>query len=162
MNKKTIFRLKPFNKKHIVVQIKNSDICCISTVKKYLFGLIVISYVITVVGIPVYYHYCGGELEEINYVLKSSSCCGGEEDDSQEEDNGCCKDENYVLKSSTDFTLKSTNDYVFSNDSDIAYISLPFKSSINRLISFPSFVYSNPPQSRVQHSLVISTSILRI
>ena len=146
----------------MLVQIKNSDICCISTLKKYVFSFVVISYVITVIGIPVYYHYCGGELEEINYVLKSNSCCGGEEDDSAEENNGCCKDENIILKSNTDFTLKSSDDYIFSKDSDVAYIALPFQSSIKRLISFPSFVYANAPQARVQHSLVISTSVLRI
>ncbi|WP_317897250.1 HYC_CC_PP family protein [Aurantibacillus circumpalustris] len=132
----------------------------ISNLKKYLFGLVVITYVITVIGIPVYYHYCGGELEEINYVLKGSNCCG--DDDSQEENDGCCKNESHVLKSNIDFTFKTTGDYVFLKDSGINYSSLPFKSSIKRLISIPSFVYVNTPPSRVQHSLVISTSVLRI
>lgn len=118
---------------------------------------------ITVVGIPVYYHYCGGELEEINYVLKSSGCCGGEEDDSSESDNGCCKDENLVLKSNVDFTLKGFNDYTFVKTfSEVCYISLPFSMSVHELKSLVSDVYAEFPPPKLQQDLVISTSVLRI
>jgi hypothetical protein len=116
--------------------------------------------VVTAVGVPVYYHYCGGELEEVNYVLKGNSCCGGE--DTQEEDNGCCKDENYILKSDTDFTIKDLQDYSFLKSNEVSYVTLPFSVSINHLLAFPRFVHIKSPPAKLQHTLVISTSVLRI
>jgi hypothetical protein len=68
---------------------------------KYLFGLVIAIYLVSNIGIPVYYHYCGGELESVNALFKSSSCCGDDED----EDSGCCQNETKVLaqKSETSF-----------------------------------------------------------
>jgi hypothetical protein len=63
-------------------------------------------YTLSVLGIPVYFHYCGGELEKVDFITQSSSCCGDEESDIPEENNGCCKDETLVLQSATDALLK--------------------------------------------------------
>jgi hypothetical protein len=68
---------------------------------KYLFALVVTIYLASNTGIPVYYHYCGGELESVSTLFKSSSCCGDDED----EDSGCCQNETKVFaqKSETSF-----------------------------------------------------------
>lgn len=118
---------------------------------------------ITVIGIPVYYHYCGGELEEISYVLKSNSCCGEEEDESEQASNDCCKDENRILKSNIDFTIKSQDDYTLVKTfSQVFYISLPFTTTNDHSSASLLSVYAKHPPANLQHSLVISTSVLRI
>jgi hypothetical protein len=68
---------------------------------KYLFGLVVAIYLVSNIGIPVYYHYCGGELESVNALFKTSSCCSNDEDESSD----CCQNETKVLaqKSETSF-----------------------------------------------------------
>ncbi len=116
------------------------------------------------VGIPVYLHYCGGELEEINYVMKADSCCGGEDDHSDEDaDNGCCEDEEFLFKSNTDFTLKELNSFkIFKVCANFSSIFLPsfaftiepkFNNSFNKNFVPPPKLYSN---------LIIRTSVLRI
>jgi hypothetical protein len=116
-----------------------------------------------VIGIPVYLHYCGGELEKVNYVIKGDSCCGGMEDDTEESDSDCCKDENLVLKSTTDFTLKQFHNYDYvKNFTHLFFLDLPFSSSISVPKSFVFITRSEYPPPRVQNSLVISTSVLRI
>jgi len=59
-----------------------------------------------VLGIPVYFHYCGGELEKVDFVTKGSSCCDDQESDVPEENDGCCKDETLVLQSAKDALVK--------------------------------------------------------
>lgn len=126
--------------------------------------MVVTAYVISAIGIPVFLHYCGGELEKINYVVKSTSCCGGEEDDSEPMDDGCCKDENMVLKSNPDFTLKqNTTSNLVKTFCDLFYLDLPFsvntftkQSYLNNLASLEA------PPPKVQNTLVISSSVLRI
>ena len=34
-------------------------------------------------SIPVFLHYCGGEVENVNFVIKGSTACCGEEEDSE-------------------------------------------------------------------------------
>ena len=135
----------------------------ITTFNKYLFGIVVTAYVVMVIGIPVYFHYCGGELEKINYVMRGDSCCGGEEDDSAAEDNGCCKDESLVLKNNTDFTLKHPdNHHLVKLFSQLFYLNLPFSQVIVRENPFLAFSGRQFPPPKLQNDLIISTSVLRI
>lgn len=53
---------------------------------------------------PVYLHYCGGNLEEISYLVKTSNCCGEEE--SEEEASDCCRNEHFYLKYNPDFSFQ--------------------------------------------------------
>jgi len=125
---------------------------------KLLFGLIVVSYVITTLGIPVYLHYCGGELEEVNFVLKGSSCCG---DEVPPEDSDCCKDEGLVLKSNLDFTLKE-----FSIKKIQAPEHTLYHSNFSRLSfsveKFVAHVFSNPVLPPLLQDEIVSTTVLRI
>jgi len=59
-----------------------------------------------VVGVPVYFHYCGDELAKIDYVMKGGGCCD-DEDDAQDE-NSCCHDESKFLLNTQDFTIKNS------------------------------------------------------
>lgn len=124
-----------------------------------MFGLIVISYVITVIGIPVYFHYCGGELEEISYLTKANSCCGEEEP----EDDGCCKDESLIVKSTVDFTIKKSDSFLpLKTVCDLFYVSMPYSEvSLCNRCSCPSIRTEFPPPP-FQNTLLISTSVLRI
>lgn len=61
---------------------------------KFLFALIAGVYLMNSVGVPVYYHYCGGELESVSAVFKPDACCDGME---EEEDSDCCKNEVKVI-----------------------------------------------------------------
>jgi hypothetical protein len=70
----------------------------ISKIKKYFSGLLVLVYLVTVTGVPVYNHYCGGELEEVSLLLKSNDCCGEEEEDA-----GCCSNEDLYIRNAQDF-----------------------------------------------------------
>jgi len=137
------------------------DICCINLFKKYLFGLIVASYLATVIGIPVYLHYCGGELEEVSYLTKATGCCGEEEDET--EDNGCCKNESHVLVNAADFTLNSFNSALpVKSYTELFYGATPFElSSVDlKIESFKQFIESPPP--RLQHDRMLASTLLRI
>lgn len=123
----------------------------------------VTAYVISAVGIPVFLHYCGGELEKINYVMKSTSCCGGEEDDSEPMDDGCCKDENMVIKNNPDFTLKqNTTSHLVKTFCALFYLHLPFSNTTFTIHPVLNLASLEAPPPKVQNTLVISSSVLRI
>ncbi|MEI8136205.1 MAG: hypothetical protein WCH21_02660 [Bacteroidota bacterium] len=108
-------------------------------------------------------HYCGGELEKVNFVIKGASNCCGEDETSEPMDDGCCKDENILIKDNTHFTFKQqiNTDFVKSF-CDVFYTSLHFideKLNINYKLNILSI---EAPPPKLQASLVISTSVLRI
>lgn len=116
-----------------------------------------------VIGIPVYFHYCGGELEKINYVMKGDSFCDGEEDDSGPQGNGCCKDESLVLKNNADFTLKHSDNYnLVKLFSQLFYVNLPFSQVMFQECLLLTSINREFPPPKLQNDLVISTSVLRI
>jgi hypothetical protein len=124
--------------------------------------LIVTSYFTAVVGIPVYLHYCGGELENVSYLIKKVTCCGEEEEDS-EDMGGCCKDENVVLRCAPDFTLKQINtNHFIKAVCELFNVSTPaFNIQIPKI--FENILFSDLfPPPKLQNSLVISTSVIRI
>ena len=117
-------------------------------------------YLVTVIGIPVYMHYCGGELEKVNYVIKSNGCCGEEED--SDDMSGCCKDESLVARYSPDFTAKKINvgvDFILI-PTDLAFSIVPHISLPNsKELSVSEFLF--PPPKLLQNDIVL-TSIIRI
>lgn len=64
------------------------------------FSFLVLVYITVTVGIPVYLHYCGGELETVSAFVKDGSCCEGEDED---EPDGCCKNETKHVLFKVDF-----------------------------------------------------------
>jgi hypothetical protein len=126
--------------------------------KKYLFSFLVATYLVTIVGIPVYFHYCGGDLENIYYVIKGNSCCGEEE---SEMNSDCCHDENIVIQSNPDITLKSYNGIIlYKSDVQYADVNLIFNKPDFQSYSIVSSYYLPPP--RLHQQLIINTTVLRI
>lgn len=120
----------------------------------------VIVYVTTAIGIPVYMHYCGGELEKVSFLMKSNSCCGEEEEDM---DDGCCADENSVARYAPDFTTKKINTgadiLVPSTDLFFTTIFITGFNLLHTNLITPQFVF--PPPKLVQ-SEIVKLSVLRI
>lgn len=136
------------------------DICRIAAFKKYLFANLVIIYVITAAGIPVYAHYCGGELESINYLVKGSSCCGEEEEESSKD---CCKDENHILKSSVDFTYKSFGQHILIKAVNDLLITTLFYPVHSTEVTNDCYLANNIPlPPKLQSGALIATSVIRI
>jgi len=123
----------------------------------------VAAYVVSVAGIPIYLHYCGGELEEVSYLHKSGGCCGDEDSKEASSDDGCCKDENLVLKNTTDFTLKKLNNYDFVKTcSELSYTSLPFLYFSFNMPETPApGIFKSPPPG-LQNKLIIATMVIRV
>lgn len=122
-----------------------------------------IAYFIGSIGIPVYLHYCDGELEKITYLKKATNCCGEESDDSEEDENGCCKNENVIVKNVTDFTFKNevnkklTISILHLFNSSFFIPLTQFASNENAVFKKHLF----PPPKRMQINIV-STSVLII
>ncbi len=115
-----------------------------------------------VIGLPVYLHYCGGELEKVNVLIKGTSCCGEDEDESAM-DAGCCKDEQVVLKSNVDFTFAQINpNHFIKSVQDVFYsASNPFLLSVPKAITLVKPDSEFPPPKLFQKQ-IIATSVLRI
>lgn len=134
----------------------------IRILRKYLFALTVITYLVTSAGVPIYLHYCGGELEQVNYVIKSDGCCGDEESTDAENDS-CCRNESLLLVNSSDFVLKVADDALTSALSSGVAILLPWS------VSFPDrtdlcyccliSIFDQPP---CEQQLTINSTVFRI
>lgn len=116
-------------------------------------------YVTTAIGIPVYMHYCGGELEKVSFLIEAPGCCEGEEPG---EADGCCDNENTVARYSPDFTVKKVVDSNF-NIADLNLFVVATSIFDFRIESNSVFVskYFFPPPD-ILHSNIIRTTFLRI
>ncbi len=116
-------------------------------------------YVTAAIGIPVYMHYCGGELEEVSFLVKAKGCCEGEEPGEADD---CCDNENTFARYSPDFTTKK----VVDSDFQIADLNLftvshsVFNSKIESSSVLTSKYFFPPPD--LLHSNIIRTTFLRI
>lgn len=141
-----------------------ADICGIRKLSTYLFAVIIFSYVFTAIGVPVYLHYCGGELEKVNVGIKTKGCCGDDEADSNGDMDGsdCCKDEHLFLQNHHAFTLSAANYKVYQLNG-LALPLLP-RITIRPVNSFKylsPFNAKEPPPKRIG-SLLVSCSVLII
>jgi hypothetical protein len=97
--------------------------------RKFIFTLIVGIYLLNSIGIPVYYHYCGGELEKVTALFKTNTCCDGEE---EENDSDCCQNVEKILLQHHESRLAEKN--VFANN-DEAFVTpdlLEFKGESSK------------------------------
>lgn len=123
---------------------------------KYAFAAAVFIYVLAALGMPVYLHYCGGEVEEISYLVKAGSCCDGEDT----EENDCCHDEGVVLQYQEDFTLKTPG-----SDLILAVIDLPSFHKPQNNFSFSSytlFTHTEHVLPPLQQAEINAVTVLRI
>lgn len=132
----------------------------IKHLKKYLFAIVVSTYVLTATGIPVYLHYCGGELEEISYLTKANSCCG---DEDTGEDSDCCKNESHILKNSTDFVSKTeVSSLPLQSCVSVFFLSKLFQFELNSQVKhIHNYAKSHSPPRPEQDSL-LEITVLRI
>jgi len=116
-------------------------------------------YLTTAIGVPVYLHYCGGELEKVSFIVKSNSCCGEEEEDM---DSDCCANENTVARYSPDFTVKKAIDSNFNITGINLFTLAPVLFDL-KIESSPVFIskYFFPPPD-ILHTNIIQTTFLRI
>ena len=117
-------------------------------------------YLTTAIGVPVYMHYCGGELEKVSYLIKSKGCCGSDDEAGMD---GCCQDENFVARCAPDFTAKKINsgvDFVLPCF-DLVLTDLFYKEFIFEKTSSSLSEFLFPPPKLLQENIV-RTSILRI
>jgi hypothetical protein len=119
----------------------------------------VVVYLTTAIGIPVYMHYCGGELEKVSYLIKSDGCCSEDEDGDM---GGCCQNENTFAQCAPDFTVKKVIDSNFNiADFDLFTVApLLFDLKIEN-ISFVVSKYFIPPPDSL-HQDIIQSTFLRI
>jgi len=122
--------------------------------------LVVFTYVFSTVGISVFSHYCGGELEEVALFSKPTSCCGEDESEMEE---GCCKNEITHVSFQQDFTF-----FQLIKDCKVPVIELPLFNFTTLLFDLSgisegtvSFKKDFPPPNLVQQDIV-SISVLRI
>ncbi len=85
---------------------------------KYFFAFVVAVYLVNNIGLPVYYHYCGGELESVNALFKTDNCCGGEED----EDSDCCQNETKIISQKSESPLPSLQFKMVAPVIDLNYL----------------------------------------
>lgn len=123
--------------------------------------MVVLIYVMSTVGVSVFSHYCGGELEKVTLFSKTKSCCGEEDEADMEE--GCCKNESVHLAFQKDFTFYTVAKNIKAPVNQLFILS----SSINHLTalnlvnrSFFHYKKVHPPDL-VQQDL-ISCSVIRI
>jgi hypothetical protein len=118
----------------------------------------VLAYLVMVIGIPVYFHYCGGELEEISYIVKSNGCCG---DESDEDESGCCKNEDVHLQYAADFTFKQVNTAdIILPSATLPSLSLDLFSDRAVPINNAKFHTGHPPSP--PGDILIQISVLRV
>lgn len=129
---------------------------------KIFIAFVAIIYVLSTVGVSVFSHYCGGELEKVSLFTKTKSCCGDQEE-SDMGDDGCCKDEIAHVSFQKDFTfytlIKTIKApvqelFIIKPDFNIA----PLKSLISDFLSIDRKVH---PPNLVQQDIV-ECSVVRV
>jgi len=118
--------------------------------------------VLSTVGVSVFSHYCGGELEKVTLFSKTKSCCGGEEE-AEMTDDDCCKNELVHVSFQKDFTF-----YQIVKDCKAPVLVLAIFNFQNSIFNFnhaaESLISVNvefPPPKLVQ-SNIVSCSVIRI
>ncbi|HQQ94635.1 MAG TPA: hypothetical protein PLQ93_08785 [Bacteroidia bacterium] len=138
-----------------------TDICFVKKAKSYLLSALLLAYSFSMLGVPVYFHYCDGTLEQINILSKGKTCCS---DDSGQDSDAmdCCKDEQIVLKGTNEALLKPLEQLKKLNACDVLVLPVGFLNLAFRPVyTAPQLLpFENPPPNhRLQ---LISTFVLRI
>lgn len=129
---------------------------------KIFISFVVVVYVMSTIGVSVFSHYCGGELEKVTLFSKTKSCCGEEEEVAMDDD-GCCKDEIAHVSFQKDFTfytlvknIKAPVNELFIVQSDFNLVF--FKTHIADFLSIDEKAH---PPNLVQQDIV-SCSVIRV
>ena len=127
---------------------------------KIFIAFVAIVYVMSTIGVSVFSHYCGGELEHVTLFSKTKSCCGEEESDMGD---GCCKDVVTHVSFQKDFTFAQ-----LKSDYKVPFLALAIFNFQHSIFNFngtdDSFITVNkeyPPPNLVQREIV-SCSVIRV
>ncbi|MBC7693921.1 MAG: hypothetical protein H7141_00595 [Burkholderiales bacterium] len=132
-----------------------------NNISKIFISIVAIIYVLSTIGVSVFSHYCGGELEKVTLFSKTKSCCGNEEETDIED--GCCKNEIVHVAFQKDFTFYTLANNIKAPVSQLFIVV----SSINNLLdpqSANTLFFNHKkvhPPDLVQQELV-SCSVIRI
>lgn len=114
----------------------------------------------SVLGVPVYFHYCEGKLENVDFVTQGNGCCC-DADEEPGEKNNCCKDETLILQSDKNALIKS-NERMIKQSSFLLFAVLPHLSCN---LNFPKKLvqsFASPLVPPLNQQRLISTFLLRI
>ncbi len=128
------------------------------SIKTYFFVLLTFIYLVVQIGLPVFKHYCGGELESISFLVKENGCCGEEE---EEDESGCCQNELQIAQQNATSILSETCTLPLLS---VFLLNCTPASFSAWILPKPSFhFYSNglPPPKLLQQQLV-QTRVMRI
>ncbi|MEI6020111.1 MAG: hypothetical protein WCR21_03205 [Bacteroidota bacterium] len=109
---------------------------------------------------PVYLHYCGGQLEEISYLVKANNCCSGDDDDATSD---CCHNEHFYLHNGSNFSFKVIHvDFtkVFSQVLNLVHIEKGIDFLQEQNLS--SFIKKQFPPPKLCQKALINCAFLRI
>jgi len=129
---------------------------------KIFIAFVAIIYVLSTVGVSVFSHYCGGELEKVTLFSKTKSCCGDQEESDMGED-GCCKNELVHVSFQKDFTFYTLVNSIKAPIHELFIIKpdfnmAPLTSATAIFLSIDKKVH---PPNLVQQDIVES-SVIRI
>jgi hypothetical protein len=127
--------------------------------RTYIFAVFTFCYLLAVNGIPVYLHYCGGELEEISYLTKTNNCCGDEEENNEASD--CCHNESLVLRSSPEACFSTEFRLAQVTSPLLAFVLFATEASQLQTCTLSALQVVHVPPLQLQQAL-INVSCLRI
>ena len=127
--------------------------------RTYIFAVFTFCYLLAVNGIPVYLHYCGGELEEISYLTKTNNCCGDEEENNESSD--CCHNESLVLRSSPEACFSTEFRLAQVTSPLLAFVLFATEASQLQTCTLSALQIVHVPPLQLQQAL-INVSCLRI
>ncbi len=117
-------------------------------------------YLLTAIGIPVFQHYCGGELEDVSVYTKVNSCCG---DDEAAAESDCCHNEVQVAKFDAQSSFKTTA-RLQTAPAFICNFLVPTPVILDTFSNAASntIVKSDLEPPPLLHQTIIDTAVLRI
>ena len=117
-------------------------------------------YVFAGVGMPVYLHYCGGNLEEVSYLVKANNCCG----ETEEEAGDCCRNEHIFIKYNPDFSFQQqkTNFSAFGTGQLISLILPSYQLKLNQSNTPAVSIQKHFPPPKIYQKTLSDCTLLRI
>jgi hypothetical protein len=91
-------------------------------IRQFSILLFAFSYLVSVTGLTLNMHYCGGELSCVSLLIPDDCCECPDETDSS-----CCSDSGIFLKASDDSHLSSSESFDFNFNADVAPLPQDFQ-----------------------------------
>jgi hypothetical protein len=102
--------------------------------KKFLFSILAIIYIVASTGATMHLHYCMGRLADTGFFEQEGGHCSlcGMEKSNDEDDNGCCTDQEETVKISIDQKFSAASVFHFEQPfTDIVAVFTGFQPSLD-------------------------------